>query len=54
MSGSNLTAPKIDWNWVARGMVTTWKFQGYGSKKARTMDLIWERDKTFLPLNREA
>lgn len=46
MSGSNLTAPKINWGWVIRGMVTGWRFEGQGSKKARTMDTIWEQERS--------
>lgn len=54
MPNSNLTCPRIDWNWVAKGMVTGWRFEGQGSKKARTMDAIWERDRTFLTQVKES
>ncbi len=44
MSGSNLTAPRINWGWVVRGMTTNWKFEGHGSKKARTLEAVWEQE----------
>jgi len=45
MPGSNLTAPRINWGWVIRGMTTSWKFEGQGSRKARTMEMIQERSR---------
>ena len=45
MAGSNVTAPRINWGWVMRGMTTSWRFEGQGSKKARTMEVVWERER---------
>jgi len=46
MTGSNVTAPRINWGWVMRGMTTSWRFEGQGSKKARTMEIVWERERS--------